>query len=185
MYYLLETNYFAEPPPYRTRAVNAEFRYEPSRWKTGKKMVLPDEPVRIELWERGGTGLAAVFLDSIPLFRNDVVEALYSAGVQNLQACSAILKPEGDKAEVPGYSAVNIVGLVSAADMTKSKYDDITGIGIIAVGFRKLVIDEKLAGGHLLFRLAQAVTAIIVHEKVKTALDKKEFKYLSFRPLVE
>jgi predicted transcriptional regulator len=54
---------------------------------------------------------------------------------------------------------------------------------MIAVAFRKLVIDEKAAQGLYMFRLGQAVASIIVHERVKAHLDKMDFKYVSWRSL--
>jgi hypothetical protein len=150
----------------------------------GRMMNMPDYPMRIELWARGGDGLAEIFLDSIPLFREDLITTLEGAGVHNLQTCPAILQTPMGTA-ITNYRAVNIVGTIACADLKKSQYDDITGTGMIAVGFRKLVINEAAAGGQLFFRLAEAVASIIVHEKVKNAVDQMDFKYLSWRPLIE
>lgn len=44
----------------------------------------PAKPIEMELWSRrGGTGMAELFLDSIPLFREDLVDAIAEAGVDN------------------------------------------------------------------------------------------------------
>ena len=142
----------------------------------------PSGPVLVELWERGGDGLAELFLDSIPIFRNDLVELLIDSGVDNLQAFPAVLvNPKGKHIE--NFKAINIVGLVRCADLTKSQYDDITGTGMMAMGFRKLVIDELAAAGHTFFRLAEAVASIIVHEHIKRRIDGADFRYLSWREL--
>jgi uncharacterized protein DUF1629 len=144
----------------------------------------PEETLRIELWERGGNGLAEIFLDSIPLFSDELISTLAEAGVDNIEIFAAELHgPSGQL--VPGYHAVNILGLTRCADLEKSEFDDIGGTGLIAMSFRKLVIDESLAKGLLFFRLAEAVASIIVHESVKVRVDTKGFRYLSWRPLVE
>jgi hypothetical protein len=184
MYYLLERDSFQKPRPYRTRSLVDDDRFEPSAWITGNLMEMPDQPIRVELWARAGNGMSELFLDSIPLFREDLISTLESAGVDNLQTCPAILQAPDDPA-ITNYRAVNIVGRIACADMTKSQFDDITGTGMIAVGFRKLVIDEAAVGGQLFFRLAQSVASIVVHESVKRAVDQVAFRYLSWRPLVE
>ena len=184
MYYLLETDYFAKPGPFRTRPIKPAYGYEPSDWLRGKVMKPPSSPIQVQLWERGGGGMAEAFLDSIPIFREDLVQALSEAGVDNLQVFPAVLVPPRGE-QVGTYRAVNILGLVKCADLEKSEYDDITGTGMIAMSFRKLVIDEKAARDLPLFRLAEAVASIVVHERVKAHLDTKAFRYLSWRALVE
>jgi hypothetical protein len=182
MYHLLETNYFIRPTAYRTRSLTDIWAYTPAKWIRGRQMNAPSEPMRVELWENGGAGLAEIFLDTVPLFHGELVKALQEAGVDNLQTFPAILTtPAGQ--EIENYLATNIVGLVKCADLAASEYDDIGGTGLIAMGFRKLVIDERAARGARLFRLAEAVASIIVHEDVKTMLDLHGFKYLSWREL--
>lgn len=39
------------------------------------------------------------------------------------------------------------------------------------IDFVSLVIDESKATGHLLFRLAENVSAVVVHEQVKSAIE--------------
>jgi len=182
MYYLLEDNSFQEPRPYRTRSLVEDFGLQPSDWIEGNIMEMPAEPIRIELWERAGNGLSEIFLDSIPLFCNDLIDAFKKAGVDNLQTCSAVLIPPNGKPNT-NYKAVNIIGKIACADKKRSQYNDITGTGMIACDFRKLVIDESKTYGQLFFRLAESIDSIIVHERVKIAVDKMNFKYLNWRAL--
>jgi hypothetical protein len=184
MYYLLETNYFAKPEPYRTDATDPPSAYEPAKWLRGRSMKPPADTLQFVLEGRRGSGLAELFLDSTPLFRTDLLAALREAGVDNIEAFAAELHPSSGQ-PVSGYQAVNILGLVKCADMSKSEFDDVGGTGLIAVSFRKLVIDESAAKGMLFFRLAESVASIIVHENVKDRLDTKSFKYLSWTELTE
>lgn len=185
MYYLLETDYSVKPTAYRTSSLTDEFMFQPSRWITGQLMDNPEEPIKVEFWKNGGNGLAEILLDSIPLFSKALVEALQRAGVDNLQTFPVTLVERNGLKIDQEYYAVNIIGCIKCADMNRSEYTDITGQGVFAVNFRKLVIDEEKAQGQSLFRLAESLSSIIIHEKVKEELDKQNFKYLSFRSLTE
>jgi len=185
VYYLLETDYFVKPEAFRTRLISDDFGYSPSKFLRGRHMDPRDAPLEMEAWERGANrdGLAELFLDSVPLFRDDFLSAIREAGVTNIEDFPVVLRNAEKGLELTNYKAVNILGLVACADMKKSEFTDVTGTGMIAVAFRKLVIDEKAAQGLYMFRLGQAVASIIVHERVKAHLDKMDFKYVSWRSL--
>lgn len=145
-------------------------------------MSAPPSPLQINLWERGGSGMAEMFLDSIPLFRKDFVAAMMECGIDNVQTFPATLtSPEGQFPDA--YYAVNILGLVKCADLEKSVYEDITGTGIIAMSFRELIIDSRAASGGMFFRLAEAVASIVAHESVRAHMEQKGFKHLCWRLL--
>lgn len=183
MYYLIETDYFAKPTAYRTTSLTNEFKFMPSRWMTGNPMGNPKQPLEVEFWQNGGDGLAEIFLDSIPLFSRELVDALQEAGADNLQLFAVTPVEKNGAVIHREYCAVNIIGCVRCADLDKSDYSDLTGEELIAVNFRKLVIDEEKANSQHIFRLAESVGSIVVHERIKIALDKKQFRYVSFRQL--
>jgi hypothetical protein len=181
-YFFLETNYFTKPGAFRTRAINAAFGYSPSHWLMGRALKDVSQSINVQLWERGGNGLAEMFLDSIPVFRNDFVEAIKEIGVKNIQVLHAKLHdPSG--AVHDNYSAVNFLDLVRAADLAKSKYDDVSGTGQTAMSFRNLIIDNEATGGLPMFRLSEAVSSIVVSHEVKAHIETKKFAYLSWRCL--
>ncbi len=175
MYYLLETNYAVKPTAYRTSSLVDDFLFEPPFWLSGETMEEPEERLRVEFWENGGDGLAEILLDSIPLFSKDLVDALKSAGVENLQTypVTAVLKDGTSVAKE--YLATNILGNVKCLDLDKSQDKE--------TARRKLIIDEKKANGKYLFRLAESVSSIIVHKSVKQALETQNFPYLAFKSL--
>jgi len=183
MYFLLETDYSVKPAAFRTSSLVTEFKFKPSRWITGQEMGKNEQPIAVEFFQNGGSGLAEILLDSIPLFSKELVEALQEAGVDNLQLFPAEVTERDGNPIDREYFAVNIIGLLEYADMDKSEYTDPTGTGAFAVAFRKLVIDTSRTQGLYIFRLAESVASVIVHEKIKKHLDSKNFKYLSFRPL--
>lgn len=73
------------------------------------------------------------------------------------------------------YKAVNVLGLVAAANMAKSEATVHGGIPLIDVDFDSLVIDESKTLGIKMFRLAESTNAILVHESLRDALLAKGF----------
>lgn len=109
-----------------------------------------------------------------------LVEVLQAAGVDNIQTFPThITNTEtGDRLE-RDYVFVNIVGMVSCADIAKS---DTSPIGTSHY-FHDLVIDESRTQGLLLFRLAESPFEVIVHENVATAIEGGNFKGLGLEQL--
>lgn len=130
----------------------------------------PDEPgVLLEMYQ-----------DSYVLMTDRLVDALRAAGVDNLQLFDAVISDPRTGSVASNYKVVNVVGVVACADLGRSTYTA-TGTPLIDVSFDSLVIDEKRAGGLLLFRLAESLSAIIVHERVKRHLLATGFDMLTFR----
>ena len=130
----------------------------------------PDEPgVLLEMYQ-----------DSYVLMTNRLVDALHEAGVDNLQLFDAVISDPRTGSISADYKVVNVVGVVACADLGRSTYTA-TGTPLIDVSFDRLVIDPQRAGGLLLFRLAESLSAIIVHERVKSHLLAKGFDMLTFR----
>lgn len=131
--------------------------------------------------EDHGPYLPAYMYDAYPLFREDLVTALRECGVDNLQVFNAIVHDSENGAKYTNYKAVNVVGLMAVADMEKSVATVHQGSALIDVEFDKLVIDEKKARGAFMFRLAEATSTILVHERVRDCLIRKGFdKDLAF-----
>jgi len=101
----------------------------------------------------------------------DVDQYLRKMGCQDLESW-ADSKPD---AVITNYKAVNILGLISAADMKKSTATVHDGIPLIDVDFDELVIDEKKTKGIKLFRLAESSNSILVHKSLRDVLLEKGF----------
>ncbi len=116
-----------------------------------------------------------------PLFSDALIQALKESGVTNLQTYPvAIRDPDNGQVHV-NYNAVNVVGLVAAADLKKSGVSvHSDGPPVTDADFDGLAIDKHKAHGLLLFRLAESTNAIIVHETLRDALLKKGFTDLAF-----
>ncbi|MCP5170288.1 MAG: hypothetical protein H6999_11115 [Hahellaceae bacterium] len=128
--------------------------------------------------------LGAYYYDSsIPFFRDDLLQALQEAGVDNLDVYEAELT-DPDTGEVhTNFKAINILGLVAAADMAKSEAIVHDGIPLVDVSFNKLVLDPTKTHDFLLFRSAENNGTILIHESVKKHLENKGFNKLSFYEL--
>jgi uncharacterized protein DUF1629 len=132
------------------------------------------QPLIYTLNPRRPGNLCAMYDDkAYPVMRDDLVEALQSVGVDNLQLFGAVIKDPSTGAEHTNYKAFNIVGVVSAANLEKSVLMGTSDSEMIDVDFESLAIDESKAQGHHLFRLAESVNAIIVDEIVKDAVEAR------------
>jgi hypothetical protein len=107
--------------------------------------------------------------------RDDVIEALRKAGVDNIEYYDAILENPLTGQRLLNYKAFNIIGVVSAADMEASGMMGTLGTPGATMGigdfFHSLVLDESRINGQLMFRLAEALGAIVVHESVGKAIE--------------
>jgi len=118
---------------------------------------------------------------SIPLFREDLVKALSEAGVRELDLYDAVIEdPERPDQPHTNYKAVNLIGLIGAADMGQSSFTEHSGGAIGDVDFDDLVIDDNKAKGRLIFRLAESTNIIMVHKRVRDHLLAKGFDDLEF-----
>ena len=100
----------------------------------------------------------------IPLFRDDLLASLRSCGVDNLEVYAAAVRDPDDGSRHLDYKATNIVGLVPAAALLAVNF------GSDAAGAQRL----------LMFRLAEAVNVVMVHERVRTHLQQSGFHDLRF-----
>lgn len=152
-------------------------------WKTGQRIDYPvEQPVRYELDPDYPGVMLPMYKANAPLFREDLLKALAEAGVDNLELFPAVLRDPKTGKEYDKYRAVNVVGLVAAADFGQSEVADGWEGGLFDTLFETLVIDEVASGEMLLFRLAESVSAIVVHENVKRTVEAAEIPGMTFHP---
>jgi hypothetical protein len=111
-----------------------------------------------------------------PVMSESFIAALQQAGVSNLHCYPAELRSRTDGAIWKNYKAVNIIGLVSCANIEKSEFTHIIDRpeedSMPLMAFEDLRIDPSRASGFLLFRLAESPGVIIVAERVVEYLRK-------------
>lgn len=138
----------------------------------------PDDPTM-------SMSMPALFKVKLPLYREDFIAALKAAGVDNLDLYDAeITDPDNGQVHT-NYKAVNIIGLVAAADMDKSVAIVHDGIPLVDVSFDKLVLDPDKTQDLLFFRLAENNGAVMVHQSVKDHLLAVGFDEIEFYELDE
>ena len=157
-------------------------RFEGVHWSAGKRFntSIPT-PIIIELDPDAPGILLPMFYKSILLMSDEMTTVLRDAGVDNMDLYDVILRDTVKGTDLTNYKAVNIVGTLACADLKNSEYSDPSGSGMIDMDFDSLAIDESKTSGMLMFRLAECITAIIIHEKVKEALEKYGIEHLDIQ----
>lgn len=100
---------------------------------------------------------------SIPVMSQRFLTLLAQAGVDSLQTFPILIKSEIDGNIWYGFFAVNILGLIQCADLSKSDYGEISH-GLY--DFDVLAIDAAKVNGALFFRLQESPLMIIMHKSV-------------------
>ena len=121
----------------------------------------------------------------IPLMKRSLVTALRAAGVENLQTYpTRLTNPQGNPpAPEDLYLAVNIVGKVSAADLKASEVSPGNKDEIISVDFDSLAVDAGKAHDMGMFRLAENISAVLVHQRIREAIEAAGIEDLTwFKP---
>jgi len=183
MYYVLDR--FGALHPCRWVA---KYPYiEGAEFREGARITVPiPQPLEITLKplnpdaDDHGPEIPEYLKGRIPLFRNDFIDALQKGGVDNLDLYDAVIIDPDDGKRHTTHKAVNIIGALSVADMGKSEATVHPGGPVIDVDFDNLVVDEKKARGALMFRLAESVNAILVHERLRDHLIASGFTDLEF-----
>ncbi|SMF56285.1 hypothetical protein SAMN02745866_03600 [Alteromonadaceae bacterium Bs31] len=186
MYYLLDT----QDANFPCRWLEDEPYIEGVNFRLGKKITKPVptplqytlEPLD-ELATDSGPEMPAIFVENTVLFRDDFIAALLEAGVNNFDPYEVEIHDPDNGQIYRNYKAINILGIVSAADMTKSDATVHDNVALFDVDFDGLVLDQEKTMGIELFRLAEANTAILIHERVKNFLIEKGFTHVSFGDL--
>jgi hypothetical protein len=156
-------------------------------WNLGRRHTIPvPDPLEFELKPLNpdasdhGPELPEYFKGHIPLFREDLIVALRDIGVDNLDLYNAVIVDPDDGKKYTNFKAVNIIGVIAAADMGRSSATVHPGGPVIDVEFDGFAVDERKTGGALMFRLAENTSAILMHEKVVDHLLDKGFDKLEF-----
>jgi hypothetical protein len=105
------------------------------------------------------------------MMRDDLLTCFIENGVDNIDSYPIVITNRVTGEEITGYSAINIIGLVRAADVTRTVFSPDNPSRLIDADIDALTIDPSRASGLLLFRLAEAVTGVVVHGKIKDAIE--------------
>ena len=181
MYYVLERG----PKP--GRWIGKRPYIDGVSWTRGAAITRPvPDPISLDLKPLNptsadhGPSMPPLLEGGMPLMRDDLILALAQIGVDNLHSYNALIADPDNGKSYANYKAINVIGLVAAADMGKSEATVHPGGAIIDVDFDSLVVDETKAHDMLLFRLAESTNAILVHRRVRDFLLARGFDELVF-----
>ncbi|MBN1602714.1 MAG: hypothetical protein JW915_13985 [Chitinispirillaceae bacterium] len=150
-------------------------------WFSGSLMNIKiPEPLEFKLEEKGGDYITDFFPPSIPLMSKKMLQALNTAGVDNIESFKAILIDRAGNPVPEEFFAVNIIGRISCADLDASECEVDDPDDPVGVSFDSLVIDEERTHGALFFRLHEAVNGIVVHNSVRKAIEPLQLRGISF-----
>ncbi|MFV9615436.1 MAG: imm11 family protein [Gammaproteobacteria bacterium] len=136
-----------------------------------------DQPIELEIDTESGSTMPDAFFIGIPLFSERLLNILTSVGVDNIQTYDVVVTDSRNSKTYNNYKAVNIVGLLSCANLEKSRY--IKGSGPPLMFFEHLVINQDMINDFSMFRLGEAAGTILVSEKI--ALNIMENKLIGIR----
>jgi hypothetical protein len=176
-YYVLES-----ANPNQMLLYDVEEPSDEDNWLLGQPFQSPpEEPVVAEIQPGYERKELMPYFGTPPIMSDDFHQALVDAGVDNLEVYDAVLRSEDGSIEHTGFKAFNVVGLVSAADLSRTKFSPDNPSRLIDAGIESLAVDADKAKDLLLFRLAEYVGAVVVHEKVKRAIESRNFPHVVFQ----
>lgn len=178
MYFILECYGPDEEDP---TALGDWPHFDGVNWNLGRLIDKPiPTPIPIELDAQYPGIMMPMYSSGLLLFNDAMIAALHGIGVNNFQAFEAIVTDPINHVEYTNYKVINIIGVIGAADLGKSTYESADGSNLIDTDFSSLAIDENKAKGLPMFRLAESVNALVIHERVKKALEAAKIPYLDF-----
>jgi hypothetical protein len=151
-------------------------------WQTGAKFADPlPTPIQIRATPRHGyQGPPHDFYDgNVAFMSKRMADVLRSAAVDNLDLYPSVITYT-DSGEQHDVLAFNLLGLVSAADHAASNLSSSDGDYLMDTGIAGLQIDSKKARDFYLFRLAENCSTVIVHDKVRRAIEAANINTFAF-----
>ena len=150
-------------------------------WQLGRRFEQsPPTPVLVDLNPEFPGMLMPMFDKGILLFTEQMLRSVRAAGVDNLDVYDAVLRDPNSGTTYDTHKAINIIGTIAAADLDQSVWEAPSGTPLVDTDFDSLSIDERRTRGARMFRLAECVTAIVIHERVKNQLVHDGIPYLDF-----
>lgn len=152
-------------------------------WILGERFETPP-PIPVRATVRGldddDTVLAELWKSPLPAMSKRLHAVLVEAGVSNLEVFPLeIMDPSSGKL-LHDHVAFNLIGKVAAVDVAASVVSASNTDKMVSASFDQLALDEQRIGGALMFRLAEAVSTIVVHRSVKERIESAGIQTLTF-----
>lgn len=180
---LPEGNYWIVQPVLRGGMLLAPLARpsEDESWTIGQRFASSlVEPVVVKIRSGYEDASPRPFLGVPPVMSDRLATVLRSAGVGNLDLYDAELRSSDGAVALRGYKAFNLIGLVEAADISATRFAAASTSRLIDAAIDSLAIDESAIGGQLMFRLAEQTSAIMVHRKIRAAIEVAGIEHIKF-----
>jgi hypothetical protein len=141
---------------------------------------LPPLPVRAEIEPAHAGAMQDLIEAPLPLMSARLRQAMLDAGVHNIDFYPAEISDRRSGNVITDYFAFNIVGKIAAADLATTVFAPENEARMISADIDALGIDQAKGGGALVFRLAESVNAIVVHEQVQRQIDSANIDGVAF-----
>jgi hypothetical protein len=152
-------------------------------WMLARPFSAPvSTPVQATVNPDNRRGILLPFYGSPQIMRKDLHQALLDAGVDNIDVYEAVVKLEDGTVVSSDYLAYNVLGAVSAADIEGTEFAPENPSRMIDASIEKLQVSDARAKGLLLFRLAESIRLIVVHDKVRRMVEARGIPYMVFKP---
>lgn len=183
----MQTTYYVlsvEDPDvgYRAR-LNYTRDYPLRSWMTGKAFdKQPPLPIIVKLrgTDEDDWTLGDLWLTPITVMSKRLYETLVQAGVATMDTYPVELHDPVNGTLHENFIAFNITCKLSAADASNTTFAPENTDTLISADIDSLAIDANKASDALLFRLAESVNTIIVHESIKQAIEAAGIDTLTF-----
>jgi hypothetical protein len=139
------------------------------------------EPVQATINPQNKKGILLPLYGVPQIMRRDLYETLVGAGVDNIDVYAAVVTQEDGTVVSNDYVAYNIIGAVKAADLSATEFAPENPSRMVDAGVEKMAISDEKAKGLLLFRSAESIRLIVVHENVRKAIEAKGIANIAFR----
>lgn len=143
-------------------------------WLTGQRFDVPiPEPLELT-WDPDTEGPRKyIYHVGVPLYHRDIYLALREAGVDNIDAFRTRIVDPRTGAASEEYLAINVIGLVAAADLGESDHVAFNPRSLFDTDFDSLALDPAATLDLLMFRLAECVTGVVVSGRVKAMIEAR------------
>lgn len=149
-------------------------------WITGERFAqAPPLPLEASI-EQAADGRLLDFYQMPLCVMSSRLEAFFNAAViDNIDFYPTVLVDLANGQTRTDYVAFNVIGLVAAADLSRSRYDDFGEVKM----FDAIALDPRHTRGTRMFRMAESPGQILVDASVKALAEAQGLTSLLFHPV--
>ncbi len=152
-------------------------------WILGERFATPP-PLPVAATVRGlgddDTVMAELWKSPLPAMSKRLHGALLAAGVSNLDVYDLDIKDPASGNVLQDHVAFNLIGKVAAVDLQRAHLAKDSVERMVSASFDSLALDESRIGGILMFRLAEALSTIVIHRSVRERIEAASITTLSY-----